>query len=275
MLYSKEPERSNHEQIPFNYTVISSEASGINDAGKKYKRDEIYDFVKRRKLNTYVLFGERNKYGDDVASVISEIVGDESAFSLGIKSDSPDQLAPISITYNNVDNINFNASYTPDGDLSQIQVEPFLETDDLAELWWDNKNFTRLYIDQADSQSWWARGLDSVTREPYTISSGALPILEEVPDEETYLGSIGSNSATDSIPISIRKIRNSLEVKLARTDGLNKHIEVPIKLQVPNFNLLRRGDLKSILDFPLKDFFGFTTGQRIPPSLSGIDVYVD
>lgn len=245
--------------------------------GKACDFHKVQDILHNRNISLITTFDTDMAVGKPrLSSVIAEVTGAVSAWSLFVKIDNLDNglkmLDPIAITYNGADFVNHTARYSRSGELLHLEVESLLEVDDLGVLWSDPDSNTRFYMDFTDGNHWWVSESDKSTKTRVQMYGGEVSDLSTFDTEFQLIGSIKTNSDVDSNLVYCAKVDNSVIISLVRIDGQIKTIVVPIQVNIPNYEGLTRGEIKPIVDFPFHLFKGYVSGDKIPPEESFVGI---
>lgn len=263
-------ERSNYSEIIAYDFVEFYHGSGETSGGDNHKILGVEDIVHKRRMHLFQNFGQtENAWGDRRKYVAASSVGLFSSWIVEITSKgNPGELkdlAPIRVGYDDVDRVGFHASFTQDGSLSQIEVSPYLEIDDLADIWWDKGSNYQLILDFSDGPRSWVESKDPLTRQLVMENEREIPDLDSISHEGVEVGSIKLPDGIGEIPVTLHNHGDDLIIDIERPDKVIIHIVVPRNITIKNFEKLRTGDLHELSNFEYAKFDGYLTGRRLPP----------
>lgn len=263
-------EKTNYsDKIVFDFLEFYR-GNGQTSGGTNHEVLGVEDIAHKRQMHLFQSFGpNENSWGDHREYVAVSTTAEFSSWIVEISSrGKPGELksvAPIRVGYDDIDRVGFHASFTQEGALSQIEVSPYLEIDDLADIWWDKGSNYQLIIDFSDGPRSWVASNDPLTRQPLIENEHEIRELDGVGDEGIVVGSIKLPDGIGEIPVTLHNHGEDLIIDIERPDKVVIHIVVPRNITISNFEKLRTGDLHEFSNFEYAKFDGYVTGRRLPP----------
>lgn len=264
-------EKSNYStKIAFDF-VEFYRGKGQTSSATNHEILGVLDIAHKRQMHLFQNFGqEENAWGDLREYVAVSTTGEFASWSIEVSSKEKrgelKSLAPIRVGYDDINRIGFHASFTETGELMQIEVSPYLEIDDLADIWWDKGSNYQLILDFSDGPRSWVASNDPLTRQPKSENEHEIPDLDSINHEGVEVGKIELPDGIGTIPFTLHNHGSDLIIDIERPDKVVIHIVVPKNITVGNFEKLRTGDLHELRNFEYAKFDGYLTGQMLPPS---------